>query len=191
MIRWVAVSLVAVASVGVGVARAQSTQAAPSRPVPEVSSTRTQNLSPREQLVESRRVISGMRNGRRSVANGLDNARRERDIIRINCLNDKLTQTDVTIRSTEEHTELLSNAAETNNTSQANHEFSLIQIYRQRAQTLGAEANQCIGGDDASGFGDRLELSVRTSAEIPSEELDLVPGTVIEVYVPPTMSPVM
>ncbi len=113
----------------------------------EVRTERVAQLSGADQLREAGAVIETMNGQRRQVSDLLDRARQERDIIKVNCLNDKLTQIDVTLRSAREHQDLLQTAVSINNDGQRNHEFQLMTIFRQRAQNLEAEARECIGED--------------------------------------------
>lgn len=142
------VSLGVVVSVGLslGVAGAQT---APTQTgnAAEVRTQRVSSLSGPDQLREAATVIERITLARRQVSDLLDRARQERDIIKVNCLNDKLTQLDVTLRSTREHQDLLQTSVSINNDGQRNHEFQLMTIFRSRSEGLLAEARQCIGED--------------------------------------------
>lgn len=191
VLRWIAV--VSVMSVGVsfGAAWAQSANGAQGtqQQQNQVRRVDVTTLTPQQQLRVAARLIDEMNVKRRRVAGLLDRAQQEHDIIRVNCLNDKLTQIDVSIRSARDHLDLLQTAVGISNDGQRNHEYSLMQIFGQRAETLDVEARQCVG-EEGAGFGDRNELSVSTSVNIPSEDLDLLPGGLVEVYIPPTLSPI-
>jgi hypothetical protein len=71
--------------------------------------------------------------------------RAQRDVVKTLCLNDKLNQIDVAIRSARERRQSLEAAANRNDTDLANHEFTILSVLRQRTDQLMAEANQCIG----------------------------------------------
>lgn len=188
--QWVAVSVLVLGGVRVGVARAQTTPPnTQQQPPPVVGRRDITTLTPQQQLRAVSRMIEQMVVARRTVSQMLDRAQQEHDIIKVNCLNDKLTQIDVAIRSAREHQELLQTAVSVNNNNQRNHEYSLITIFQQREQALEIEARQCVG-EESAGFGEGTEIGVRVAPTIPSEDLDLVPGGLIEVYVPPTLSPV-
>jgi hypothetical protein len=190
--QWVAVSALVLGGVRVGVARAQTapTNAQQQQQQPAVVGRRdVTTLTPQQQLRAVSRMIEQMVVARRTVSQMLDRAQQEHDIIKVNCLNDKLTQIDVAIRSAREHQELLQTAVSVNNDNQRNHEYSLITIFQQREQALEIEARQCVG-EESAGFGEGTEIGVRVAPTIPTEDLDLVPGGLIEVYVPPTLSPV-
>jgi hypothetical protein len=113
----------------------------------EVRTSREAALSGADQLREATAIIETMNAQRRQVSDLLDRARQERDIIKVYCLDDKLTQIDVTLRSAREHQELLQTAVSINNDGMRHHEFQLMTIFRQRSSGLEAEARQCLGED--------------------------------------------
>lgn len=187
--RWVSVSFVVVAGFRMGVAAAQEAQR-PRQSDAEIGSTRQANLSGPEQMREAGRIIESMTTMRRRVSDMLDRARQERDIIKVNCLNDKLTQIDVTLRSAREHQDLLQTAVGINNDGQRNHEYALLTIFRQRAESLEAEARQCIG-EEAGGFGEGTTISVRVNPNIPTDDQDRYPTDPITPERPNILSPIM
>lgn len=192
--QWLAVSVFVFGGVRIGVARAQTapsanTGEAPAQANAVVGTQSEQRLTAPQQIENSRRIVSQMSSVRRGVSQMFDRANQERDIIKVNCLNDKLTQIDVAIRSAGEHVELLQIAANVNNDNQRNHEYSLINVYQGRVRALDVEARQCVG-EEAAGFGEGTEQGVRVSQTIPTEEVDTTPTTSTETYTPPTPSPV-
>ncbi len=182
------IALVAGLGLSLGVASAQT----PTRDTEgsaEVPSRRTANLSGADQLRESVTVIEGIGSTRRRVSDMLDRARQERDIIKVNCLNDKLTQVDVTLRAAREHQELLQNAVSLNNDGQRNHEFTLINIYRSRVEGLEVESRQCVG-EEATAF-DRTVVTLRVSGDIPTEDTTQMPIDTLLPERPLVTSPVL
>lgn len=163
-----ALGLVVAMGLSLGVASAQNRRNEPNDAV--VPNRRTANLSGADQLREAGSIIEGIGTARRTVSDQLDRARQERDIIKVNCVNDKLTQIDVTLRSAREHQELLQTAVSINNDGQRNHEFTLLNIFRGRTEGLVQEARQCVG-EDTAGFGDRgTVVTVRVSNSIPTQD---------------------
>jgi len=187
--RWVSVSFVVVAGFRMGVAAAQEARR-PRSADAEIPSARQANLSGPEQMREGGRIVESMTTMRRRVSDMLDRSRQERDIIKVNCLNDKLTQIDVTLRSAREHQDLLQTAVGINNDGQRNHEYALLTIFRQRAESLEAEARQCIG-EEAGGFGEGTTISVRVNPNIPTDDQDRYPIDPITPERPNLTSPVM
>lgn len=186
--RWVSVAFVVGAGFHMGVAGAQEARDQRGAEV-EIQSERRAQLSGAEQLREAARIIDAMSGIRRRVSDMLDRARQERDIIKVNCLNDKLTQIDVALRSAREHQELLQTAVSINNEGQRNHEYSLMTIFRQRSEALEAEARQCIG-EEAGGFGEGTTITVRVSPNIPESETTEYPTRPVVIQPPNIMSPV-
>jgi len=184
--RWVSVSMLVAAGFRMGVAGAQNSRR---RTDADIRSQRMANLTGPEQLREGARIIDAMSALRRRVSDMLDRARQERDIIKVNCLNDKLTQIDVTLRSSREHQDLLQTAVGINNDGQRNHEFALLTIYRQRAEGLEAEARQCIG-EEAGGFGEGTTITVRVNPNIPVQDTDQYPVDPVTPERPLELSPI-
>jgi len=75
----------------------------------------------------------------------LDEARRQKDVVKTTCLSDKLAQIEVASRSAKERQGALKAAIARGDTDVRNHEFAVMNVLRQRAEQLDAEANQCIG----------------------------------------------
>lgn len=156
----------------------------------EVRTQHVAQLSGPDQLRETGTVIDSITNARRTVSDLLDRARQENDIIKVGCLNDKLTQIDVTLRSAREHQELLQSAVSINNDGQRNHEFQLINIYRGRAQTLTEEARQCLG-EDTGTFDQSSRVSVVVNPDIAEQDTTTLTPDMIMPDRPLVMSPVM
>lgn len=174
----------------VGVAGAQPRAQQGNEPEAEVQQRRTANLSGPDQLRESNAIIEEIQRIRRQVSEQLDQARQERDIIKVNCLNDKLTQIDVTLRSAREHHDLLQTAVGINNDGQRNHEFTLMTIYRGRTTGLEVEARQCIG--EGSGTFDRGSVvRVSVAATIPTQDTTTLHPDSLSPERPLVSSPVM
>jgi hypothetical protein len=78
------------------------------------------------------------------VSQMLDDARREADVIRVTCLNDKLTQINANLRTAQSR---YSNLQRTIDSDQRNHELTVLSVLGQKLQVLDQEANQCVGQD--------------------------------------------
>jgi len=154
-----------------------------------VGNIRIANLTGPEMLREAQRFVERMLTSRRTIATTLDRARQERDIIRVNCVSDRLTQTDVSIRSAREHQELLSNAVSLSNMGQSRHEYALIVVYRDRTLSAEAEARQCLG-EEAGSFGEGTTVFVRVNPNIAPDQDNLYPIQVIIIERPALLSPV-
>jgi hypothetical protein len=191
--RWASVAFVVAAGFRMGVAGAQEATGGQQQqnraPDADIQTERRANLSGPEQIREAARIIDNVTGLRRRVSDMLDRARQERDIIKVNCLNDKLTQIDVTLRSAREHQDLLQTAVGLNNDGQRNHEYALITIFRQRSESLEAEARQCIG-EEAGAFGEGTTVTVRVNPNIPEQDTTQYPINPVVPEVPTVLSPV-
>ena len=140
------VALFAVLSALYGAADAQ----APIRPPPSGNDTsvgmqRQVQLSPQEQLSQSDAVIAKMGVSAGTVRNALEQSRAQRDVVKTLCLNDKLNQIDVAVRSAQDRRARLEQAVTRNDGDLSNHEFTILQVLRQRVDQLDFEARQCLG----------------------------------------------
>ncbi len=129
---------------------------------------RKTSLTPQEQLGESAKHIGRMEQSAAGVRKMLEEARKQRDVVKTLCLNDKLSQIDVAIRSGRDRRTALQAAVSRNDAELSNHEFTIMTVLRQRSEQLVAEANQCIG-EEAAFVGDTRTL-VTIDPSIPPDE---------------------
>ncbi len=155
----------------------------------EVGVVRRADLSPEEQLAEAQRVQNRGTQISRRVQTMLDEARRERDIIRVTCLNDKLTQVNANLRTLEERIGNLQSAVQGQDASRRNHEFTVITVLSQKFNVLEQEANQCLGQDIFETGATRVTTSI--DPETPIEDPTVVPEQVPPAvpFIPPPASP--
>ncbi len=137
------------------------------------------NLSAEEQLEEARRIIARGEDLSRRVQSMLDEARQERDIIRVTCINDKLTQVNANLRTAEQRLEQLEDAVSAEDSSRRNHEFTVILVLGQKFVVLDREAAQCIGQDIFE------TGATRVQTEIDPGTPDDDPTLIIEIEDPP------
>jgi hypothetical protein len=107
------------------------------------------NISPQEMLREANTELARMVASSGMVRRQLEKARTSRDVVKTLCLNDKLSQVDVAIRSAKDRKSALESAVGRNDQELSNHEFTILTVLRQRGEQLTAEANQCIGEEAA------------------------------------------
>jgi hypothetical protein len=137
-------------------------------------------VTPQEKLAESERILGRMEQAAAGIRRQLEEARKQRDVVRTLCLNDKLNQVDVAIRSAKERKQALSVAVQRNDAELSNHEYTILTVLKQRTDQLTAEANQCIG-EEAAFIGDtKVVTSVdRTLPQEDSTEYPPPPTPVI------------
>jgi hypothetical protein len=144
---------------------------------------RKTSLTPQEQLGESAKHIARMEQSAAGVRKMLEEARKQRDVVKTLCLNDKLSQIDVAIRSGRDRRTQLQAAVNRNDSELSNHEFTILTVLRQRSEQLVAEANQCIG-EEAAFVGD-TRTNVTIDPSIPPDETPYPPTDPSLVTAPP------
>jgi hypothetical protein len=170
---------------GHGIAAAQAQGTPPPPPDTNAGITRQVNLSPKEQLTQSDAYLARMDSSRTGVRRQLETARAQRDVVKTLCLNDKLNQLDVAIRSARERRQSLEAAASRSDADLASHEFTILSVLRTRADQLTAEANQCIGQE--AGFVGESAVTSTIDNNIPDDPTKMNPmgGSVIVIPEPP------
>ncbi len=114
----------------------------------DVTVRRDSAMTGPEQLEWVEKKTKEVRQAYFRVQNMLDAARKEKDTLKITCLDDKLTQIHVNMKGIEERTESMRLAVNADDQSAANQQFSILEIYVSRIQGLVAEAENCIGDVD-------------------------------------------
>jgi hypothetical protein len=166
--------------IGHGIAAAQAQGTPPADATAALS--RQVNLSPAEELSQSEAFITRMDSSRTGVRRQLETARAQRDVVKTLCLNDKLNQLDVAIRSARERRQSLEAAVQRSDADLANHEFTILSVLRQRSDQLSAEANQCIGQE--AGFVGDSAVTAQIEPGIPPDPGKFEPPPPGEVGVP-------
>jgi hypothetical protein len=95
----------------------------------------------------------------------LEEARREADIIRVTCLNDKLTQVNANMRTAQSRMSAFETATDPD---QRNHEATVLSVLGQKFQVLDQEANRCVGQDIYDTGSTRVQTEIDT-AKLPFE----------------------
>ncbi len=130
--------------------------------------------SPQQQVAQSQAFIAGMENVRGSIRRELSDARQQRDVVKTLCLNDKLNQVDVALRSAGERQHALELAAGRGDGDLANHEFTILSVLDQRVKQLDSEAKQCVGkeigivGESSTSLDVKPGLPLEDPSEYPS-----------------------
>lgn len=183
--RFTAIAALALV-VGFSVAAAQAQPAPPPPTDASAGLSRQVNLSPAEQLAQSEAFIARMEAARSTVRRQLETARSQRDVVKVLCLNDKLNQIDVAIRSARERRTALELAAGRKDADLSNHEFTILSVLRQRTDQLTAEANQCIGQE--AGFVGDTAVTSTVDPGLPEEDPSKYPETEVITDPPPCSS---
>lgn len=149
-----------------------------------------ENLTGPQQIAQAEEVAKGGERMRERIQTMLEEARRERDIIRVTCLNDKLIQVGANLRTLTERRASLRDAVTSDDVDRRNHEFTVIGVLAQRFSLLGQEASQCIGQDIFEAGRGQLETTIDPAT--PDEDPTVVPDApdFATPLIPPPYSPI-
>jgi len=134
----------------------------------------------------SRDAVAKMREILTRVIKLLEEAREERDVVKLNCVNEKLTAIKGLLRVSEQADVLLQEALARRDTEISSHEFEKIMIAEHKSDQLATESEGCVG-EQAVYAGD-TEVEVVIEGGAPEDTTDNFGG--IEVITrPPAASP--
>lgn len=111
----------------------------------EVQASKTEKLSAQEMLKSSSEYLAQMRGALKLVLGKLEEARASKDVVKLNCVNEKLTNIKGLLRISEQADVSLQEAIAKREEQQAAHEYAKVTIARQKIDQLKAEAEQCVG----------------------------------------------
>lgn len=125
-------------------------------------------LSAAEQVAEANNYIGRMKNTLVVIKKLGDRARNEKDIIKLNCVNDKLLQVKGNLNLAEQFLNALNLAAAKMDNSARQHEFSKIAITHQKVVILEQEAEACVGEEISYVGSTRVDVEMEN--DIPEED---------------------
>ena len=166
----------------VGVALAQD---APQPTSIAVDSQKDVNLTPAQMLQKARAFKPTMENDAAAVQRQASDAKQKHDVVKSLCLSDKLSQIHVAVSTAAGRIETLEAAVSHNDADSAKHEFTIVQVLKDRSSALVAEANQCIG--EETGFIGESTVTVSIDPNIPNTDDSTFPNDPI-VAEPPVLS---
>ncbi len=126
------------------------------------------NLSGDEQVVQAENYISKMKETQSSVERLANKARGDKDIIKLNCVNDKLIQIKGHLNLGERTRDSLKTAVARQDEAARNHSFAKLTITYQKVIVLSQEAEACIGEDIT--FVGATRVDVEIDKDIPIED---------------------
>jgi hypothetical protein len=145
-------------------------------------------LTPADMVNQSKEYFKTMNDVLKRIQLLQDQAKREKDIIRLNCVTDKLVQARVNINIGEQSMAALQDGITRSDTGESTHEFTRLTIVNQKVTVLGAEAENCIGEDLS--FVGATRVDVEIDPNIPQSD-PTQPGTpFIDIERPAEASPV-
>jgi len=155
----------------------------------EAGVQRRANLTGPEQVAEADRILTRGTQVARRVASMLDEARREHDLMRVTCLDDKLTQVNANLRSATDRAQSLREATQTQDRDRSDHVFTVMTVLGQKFRTLEQEANACVGQDIYETGTTHVETRVDPGTPTDDPDLVPIPGVGAAPFIPPPGCP--
>jgi hypothetical protein len=172
----------AVAGVMRGAAAEQAT-GTPAQP-PAVAEAEPQ--TPQEMLASAKAALPAMDRSALTVRRQLTLAREQKDVVKALCLNDKLNQLDLAIRTATDRVGGLESAVNANDAERARHQYTVVEVLKDRVNTLVSEANQCIG--EETGFVGESAVTVQIEG-VPDTDPTEYPTNPVTASQAPVASP--
>jgi len=161
-------SVVTLTGVGVAVAQEGGATTPPPAGTKNVNGGEDVNISPKDMLDKVRGMIPEMEQLRGSVALQLAQAKSKKDVVKVLCLDDKVKQMKLATDTAKDRVVDLTSAVSQNDSDRSKHEFTVIQVLRERVRTLVAEAQQCIG--EETGFVGNTDVTMEIDPAIPDAD---------------------
>lgn len=164
--------------VAASIAAAQTPAVAPqATPAPRFGIPRTdedQNLSGPERIARSASHLDRMRGVLKTVLKYLEEAREKRDVIKLNCVNEKLTAVKGLLKVSEQADVAMQEALARRDEETGREEYDKISIARGKVDQLLTESEACVG-----------ELSVYTGDTV----VEMIGGNTGDIPNPPPTTP--
>ncbi len=133
----------AVVCAGLAAAQGPSPAVGGNPPPPEASDA--SRIPDPEKIRQSADALGKMRGALKDVLSKLEEARNSKDVVKLNCVNEKLTQMKGLLRISEQSDVQLQESVAKKETATSEHEFTKVSIARGKVEQLRAEAEECIG----------------------------------------------
>ena len=150
-----------------------------------VDSQKDVNLTPAQMLQRAHSFKPAMDNDAAAVQRQASDAKQKHDVVKSLCLSDKLSQIHVAVSTASGRIQTLESAVAHNDADSAKHEFTIVQVLKDRSSALVAEANQCIG--EETGFIGESTVTVSIDPNIPNPDDSVFPNDPI-IAEPPVLS---
>jgi len=172
------VSTIAALLAGLAGSASIDAQAQGNAPAPvkaEIDVKAQANMSAADQQTQAEAIVRRGNQLAERLSRMLDEARREKDILRANCVNRKLTEVNANVRNVDQRAKALKDASQVADDGRRNHEYTVLTVLSQKLDTLNQEAAQCLG-----------ESVFEPGA---SQVITTIPNNVIAVGDPSTVPP--
>ena len=154
-------------------------------PSAALADPRAGEMLPAERLERGKAIVAAIERASQSIQRELATARDDRDVVRVLCLNDKLNQVDVALRSGQDRLAALAASVEGTDPARSQHELTVLEVFNERVRVVVNESSQCIG--EEAGFAGEAEVSVSIDPNLPAAETGAAPDA-LSVPPPPNIS---
>jgi hypothetical protein len=120
----------------------------------DIKTSKDVKLTPEETMTQAKDYNTKMQQMLRDVSKLRDDAQKQKDVIKLNCITDKLTQIKGHMAVVDKSMVSLSDAIAKRDDGTRLHEFTRVTILAQKVNTLNSEARNCVG-EDITYFGDQ------------------------------------
>jgi hypothetical protein len=168
--------------------------AAPAPADVDLSVAQKPNLTPEEMVAQARQYQQGMGLALQRIQTLQETARRQKDIIKLNCVADKLVQTKANVSIADQALNALQDNVARADEGGRTHEFTRLTIINQKVQVLSAEAENCIGEDLSFVGATRIDVDVDPNIPRDDPTQPATPVTAIDRPPPdkaPASSPII
>lgn len=142
-----------------------------------------------DKLQRSTQALGLMRDVLRQVLGKVEEARRTKDVVKLNCANEKLTRIKGLLRISEQADISLQEAISQRNASSSEHEYTVVMLAQEKVGPLRAEAEECIG-QLAFRTDENLFVEVEEPENLPGGDPTRPPPPDDVVVRPPPASPI-
>ena len=104
-----------------------------------------EQIAPGEMIARSAKAIERMRRSLKIILSKLEEARDTKDVIKLNCVNDRLTDVKSMLRISEQADVALQEAIARQDLSKAVHALGTVEANGRKIEQLATESDQCIG----------------------------------------------
>jgi hypothetical protein len=162
--------------------------AQPSDTPPSGETPRSTRIAPPGEMIQQAKDMLGkMQDILKRVVQLQEVARKQKDIIKLNCVNDKLVQIKGNMNVAETANTAMNEAMARGDDAQRGHEFTRVGLVFQKVQVLGTEAENCIGEDLT--FIGQTEVKVEVDPGLPETDPTKEPTPEPVIERPPVSSP--
>jgi hypothetical protein len=125
-------------------------------------------LNAADTVSQARDYMNKMQDTQKRVLTLQDQAKKKKDVLKLNCVNDRLTQLRGHLTVADQSMSALNGAVSRSDDGARSHEFTRLTILYQKVLVLGTEAENCIG-EDVSYVG-ATKVDVEIDPSIPNED---------------------